>query len=159
MWFSHNNGQIKEVAVPNIKINSQQPAGQISINDQKSGWVAMSADGRVFDEAHHEWSIVPKDIILDIRMMISDANIAIPKLDMFTKFIYIRRGDGKFVGAGAMIGAEHAMYILSLNTREGCVFAIDKIKDIELLPYVDKIEYVEFSQVKENIISINNNKY
>jgi hypothetical protein len=146
---------VTRVILDGARINSQTPIGEVSTNKQMSGWIAMTADGKMFDELHHEWSLVPKDLILDIRLTLNNPNIVLPKIESFTKFLYIKRGDGKYIGVGAMIkNSTKAMYVLALNQNEGTIVTIDEITDIERLPSVSSIEYVDLDSIEGNHISI-----
>jgi hypothetical protein len=94
-------------------------------------------------------------MIIDLRLLIANTNIVIPKIPAFTKFLRLKRGDGKFVGAGAIIGdSNRAMYVLALNKREGSIMTVDDIQVIEQLSYVSSIEYVPFEEVEENNLAI-----
>jgi hypothetical protein len=157
-WLKFDsNGSVQPVdtfQMEAAKIDSQLPSGDVSISEQNSGWIAKTADGRMYDEAHHEWGFVPKDRIIDIRLILSNSNVAIPKLDMFTRFVYFRRGDGKYIGVGAELQNGLIVYLLTLNIREGNVFSLDYIYDIRQLPMVDRIEFVTKESIKDDQISI-----
>jgi hypothetical protein len=146
---------VNTVILKTARVDSQTPTGQISINAQNSGWIAMTADGRMFDEYNHEWSLVPKDLIIDLRLVIANTNVAIPKIEAFSRFIRLKRGDGKYVGAGAIIGeSNRAMYVLALNKREGSIMTVDEIQRIEQLSYVSSIEYISFESIESNHLSV-----
>ena len=159
IWLEHTaDGTIKPASIYDMnsaKIVSQTPAGSISISNQKSGWIAKTADGRMFDEESHDWSLVPKDMILDIRLLLNNSNVAIPKLDIFNKFMYLKRGDGKTVGMGAAItNSDKIAYLIALNKRDGIIYTIDTLYNIELLPMVSSIEFVEPNSIPGNIFGI-----
>jgi hypothetical protein len=157
-WFEQlDEGVIRPVTTTEMqgcKVESQLPAGSISQNEQKSGWLAKTADGRMFDEAHHEWRLVPKDLVIDIRMVLTNTTIAIPKIPLFTEFFYIKRNDGQHSGAGAVLQNGLAIYLLSLNKREGVIFSIDYLETLYRLPHITSLQKMKPEDIKENILSI-----
>jgi hypothetical protein len=155
-WFEQvNDGMVRPVTpaeVQGARIQSQSPAGSVSTNKQKSGWLARTADGRMFDEAHHDWAVVPKDLLLDVRMVLSNTTIGIPKISLFTKYFYIKRADGQYCGAGALLQSGVAIYLVSLTKREGVIFTLDSIEAIERLPSIAGIEYVDPEKIDTTLV-------
>jgi hypothetical protein len=156
-WLELNTeGKLKpvtKVEMIEAQIDSQLPAGSVSINEQKSGWIAKTANGKMFDELHHEWSLVPKDMIVDLRLLMHNSNITIPKIPSFDSFVRIKGGDGRYNGVGATIkNTDNIMYVLALNKSDGAIIAIDSLKMVEVLNPVSKLEIISFDSVEENNI-------